>query len=57
MTESQLREERRALLTWFTRNAATKCPAHWQRNIDRLKEVSFKLHQMTGNPIFKSRTL
>jgi len=57
MTESQLREERRALLTWFTRNAATKCPAHWQRNIDRLKEVSFNLHQMTGNPIFKSRTL
>lgn len=56
MTENQLREERRALMTWFARNDSTKCPAHWQRNIDRFKEVSHELHRMTGNPIYKSRT-
>jgi hypothetical protein len=57
MTENQLREERRALLTWFARNEATKCPGQWQRNKERLNEVSHELLTLTGNPIYEPRTL
>lgn len=56
MTENQLREERRALLTWFARHEVSDAPAHWQRNIDRLKQVNHELFQLTNNPIYKSRT-
>ena len=57
MTENQLREERRALLTWFARNEATKCPGQWQRNKERLNEVCHELLTLTGNPIYEPRTL
>ena len=56
MTETQLREERRALLTWFSRHEVSDAPRHWQRNIDRLKQVNYELFQLTGNPIYQPRT-
>jgi len=56
MTENQLREERRALLTWFARHEVSDAPAQWQRNIDRLKQTNHELFKLTNNPIYKSRT-
>jgi len=55
MTEKQLRDERRALLTWFARHENKNAPAHWQRNVERLREVNHDLYLITKNPIFENR--
>ena len=57
MTEKQLREERRALLTWFATRCEKNHSAQWAANVDRLSKVSGALYELTRNPIYKPRDL
>jgi len=57
MTETQLREERRALLTWFATRCEKNHSAQWAANVDRLRKVNGALYELNGNPIYKPRDL